>query len=75
MKSNTAAVTLPSAAFRAFVAVILALGMMIPTSLTANRAYADQTSTTYSHGDLSISSDAATDNVIELEVGKTATTP
>lgn len=73
MKGNSAVVSLPSAAFRAFVAAILAAGLMIPTSLTTNRAYADESTNAYSHGDIEISSDAATDNVIELEVGETAT--
>ena len=73
MKGNSAVVSLPSAAFRAFVAAILAAGLMIPTSLTTNRAYADESTNAYSHGNIAISSDAATDNVIELEVGETAT--
>ena len=73
MKGNSTAVSLPSAAFRAFVAAILAAGLMIPTSLMTNRAYADESTNAYSHGDIAISSDAATDNVIELEVGDTAT--
>ncbi len=73
MKGNSAVVSLPSAAFRAFVAAILAAGLMIPTSLTTNRAYADESTNAYSHGNIAISSDAATDNVIELKVGETAT--
>ena len=73
MKGNSAVVSLPSTAFRAFVAAILCAGLMIPTSLTTNRAYADEPTSTYSHGAIAISSDEAADGVIQLEVGQTAT--
>ena len=79
--------TLPlPAAFRAFVAVILCMGLMIPMTLSSGKAYAatgsgwdeyvkirEQVLPDYNHGTIQISSEAAQDNVIELKVGETAT--
>lgn len=75
-----------SAAFRAFVAVILCMGLMIPMTLSSGKAYAatgsgwdeyvkirEQVLPDYNHGTIQISSEAAQDNVIELKVGETAT--
>ncbi len=69
-----------SALFRSFVAVVLCCGLMIPTNITAPAAaYAESNlppandSSTYTHGDIAVASDDATDGVIELEVGETAT--
>ncbi len=69
-----------SALFRSFVAVVLCCGLMIPTNITAPQtAYADSNlpaandPSTYTHGTIAVSSDDATDGVIELEVGETAT--
>jgi uncharacterized repeat protein (TIGR02543 family) len=66
------------AIFRSFVALILCVGLMIPTNLTtATSAYAASDSATsatdaHRHGTVSITSDNATDNVITLKVGETA---
>lgn len=69
-----------SALLRSFVAVVLCCGLMIPTNVTAPAtAYADTNlpaandPSTYTHGNIAVASDDATDGVIELTVGETAT--
>ena len=71
------------ALFRAFVALVLCMGLMVPSALTTNKAYAATDATyesvkaqllpDYNHGTISVSSADAQDDVIELEVGETAT--
>ncbi|WP_158539833.1 InlB B-repeat-containing protein [Gordonibacter sp. 28C] len=59
------------ALFRAFVALVLCMGLMVPSTLTTNKAYA--ATDEYSHGNIAVSSDEAANDVIELAVGETAT--
>lgn len=63
---------LPRAAalFRMFVAFVLCCGLMIPSNLVTQRAWADDD---FSHGKVAIASDDADDeNIINLKVGETA---
>ena len=62
------------ALLRTFVAVVLCAGLMIPTNLTTSSlAYADGGTSELRHGTVTISSEDATGDVINLKVGDTAT--
>lgn len=73
---STAVVSRPQAAFRAFVALVLCAGLMIPANVgTAQTAFADASDAgDLRHGTVSVTSDDASDaGVIDLAVGETAT--
>ena len=71
------------ALFRAFVALVLCMGLMVPSTLTTNKAYAATDATyesvkaqllpDYNHGTISVSSADAQDDGIALVVGETVT--
>ena len=76
MSDFAESMALPARAFRAAMAILLCVGLMIPafpaTQASAAEAYGTATDE-YNHGTIEITADGASADVIELEVGQTAT--